>query len=176
MYASQGVKFKITVIGIVFDHVIDHDDQKPIVSDLCPGAFVTKQMKQLQNLRYVLESNTVRVTLKKGKYECTYLDGSRPTVTFDKKPTLAYYQELFNAPRDYTNQVAVVEDTLRRALHAASKTHPIARLSRLLQLWRAVVTTTTSTVAHTPAPIVPLWQIRFIKGVHTVICEIAGPT
>ena len=50
-----------------------------IVSELCPGAFVTKQMKQLQSLRYVLESD-VRVTLKKGKYECTYLDGSRPTV------------------------------------------------------------------------------------------------
>ena len=95
-----------------------------IVSNLCPGAFVTKQMKQLQSLRYVLESDAVQVTLRKGKYECAYLDGSRPTVTFDKEPTLAYYREMFNAPRDYTNQVAVVEDTLRRVLHTASKTHP----------------------------------------------------
>ena len=48
---------------------------------------------------------------------------ARPS-TFDKEPTLAYYRELFNAPRDYTDQVAVVEDTLRRILHTASRTHP----------------------------------------------------
>lgn len=96
-----------------------------IVMDLCPAAFVTRRMKTLQALRYVLESrDTVTVTKVPEGYLCTYKDNSRAPVVFEKEPTEEYHRALFAAPRDWGNHVAVVEDALRRMLHACKGTNP----------------------------------------------------
>lgn len=96
-----------------------------IVMELCPAAYVTRRMKTLQALRYVLESrDIVSVTQVPEGYLCTYEDGARPPVVFEKEPTAEYHRELFDAPRDWSNHVAVVEDALRRMLHACKGTNP----------------------------------------------------
>lgn len=95
-----------------------------IVMELCPAAFVTRRMKKLQALRYVLESDIVSVSKVPEGYLCTYKDDARPPVVFEKEPTVAYYEELFAAPRDWSNHVAVVEDALRRMLQACKGTNP----------------------------------------------------
>ena len=99
-----------------------------IVMELCPGAFVTRRMKKLRALRYVLESDIVSVRKVPEGYLCTYEDDVRPAVVFDKEPTAEYHKELFDAPRDWSNHVAVVEDAMHRMLHACSGTNPHRRL------------------------------------------------
>ena len=96
-----------------------------IVMELCPAAFVTREMKTLQALRYVLESRDI-VTVSKVPegYLCTYENDLRPSVVFEKEPTVEYHRELYDAPRDWSNHVAVVEDALRRMLHACKGTNP----------------------------------------------------
>ena len=96
-----------------------------IVMELCPAAFVTRRMKTLQSLRYVLESrDIVSVTQVPEGYLCTYDNGARPPVVFEKEPTVEYHCELYDAPRDWSNHVSVVEDALRRMLHACKGTNP----------------------------------------------------
>lgn len=101
-----------------------------IVMELCPAAFVTREMKTLQALRYVLESRDI-VTVSKVPegYLCTYEDDARPPVVFEKEPTVEYHRELYDAPRDWSNHVAVVEDALRRMLHACEGTNPHRRIA-----------------------------------------------
>ena len=101
-----------------------------IVMELCPAAYVTRRMKTLQALRYVLESrDIVSVTKVPEGYLCTYENDIRPPVVFEKEPTVAYHRELFDAPRDWSNHVAVVEDALRRMLHACKGTNPYHRIA-----------------------------------------------
>ena len=101
-----------------------------IVMELCPAAFVTRRMKTLQALRYVLESrDIVSVTKVPEGYLCTYKDDARPPVVFEKEPTVEYHKELYDAPRDWSNHVAVVEDALRRMLHACEGTNPHRRIA-----------------------------------------------
>ena len=101
-----------------------------IVMELCPAAFVTRRMKTLQSLRYVLESrDNVSVTNVPEGYLCTYNDDARPPVVFEKEPTVEYHHELYDAPRDWSNHVAVVEDALRRMKHACKGTNPHGQMS-----------------------------------------------
>lgn len=101
-----------------------------IVMELCPAAYVTRRMKTLQALRYVLESrDIVTVTQVPEGYLCTYEDNARAPVVFEKEPTVEYHRELFDAPRDWSNHVAVVEDALRRMLHACKGTNPHRTMS-----------------------------------------------
>ena len=60
---------------------------------------------------------------------CTYKDDARPPVVFEKEPTVEYHKELYDAPRDWSNHVAVVEDALRRMLHACEGTNPHRRIA-----------------------------------------------
>ena len=101
-----------------------------IVIELCPAAFVTRRMKELQALRYVLESrDIVTVTRVPEGFLCTYEDDVRPAVVFEREPTVEYHRELFNAPRDWSHHVAVVEDALRRILQATKGANPCRRLT-----------------------------------------------
>lgn len=101
-----------------------------IVMELCPAAYVTRRMKTLQALRYVLESrDIVTVTQVPEGYLCTYEDNARAPVVFEKEPMVEYHRELFDAPRDWSNHVAVVEDALRRMLHACNGTNPHRTMS-----------------------------------------------
>ncbi len=96
-----------------------------VVMELCPAAFMTRRMKTLQALRYVLENrDNVTVTKVHEGYLCSYKNDARPPVVFEKQPTVEYHRELFDAPRDWSNHVAVVEDALRRMLHTCRGTNP----------------------------------------------------
>lgn len=100
-----------------------------IVMELCPAAYVTRRMKKLQALRYVLESSDiVSVTRVPEGYLCVYENDVRPPVVFEKQPTVAYHRELFDAPRDWSNHVAVVEDAMHRMLHVCAGTNPHRQL------------------------------------------------
>ena len=101
----------------VLQSITDMSLKIVVVMELCPAAFVTRRMKKLQALRYVLESDIVSVSKVPEGYLCTYENDVRPAVVFDKEPTVEYHKELFDAPRDWSNHVAVVEDVMIRMVH-----------------------------------------------------------
>jgi len=88
-----------------------------IVNALCPRVFVTKQMKELDNLGIVLDEG-LDVCSIGNKFVCKW---KKKTFEFTQPPTETLYAQLAEAPLDMVNQVAVVENKLLRLKMAAAQ-------------------------------------------------------
>jgi len=89
-----------------------------IVNALCPRVFVTKQMKELDNLGFVLDKG-LQHTNEGNKFVCKW---KKKKFAFSQPPTETLYAKLAAAPLNMVNQVACVENKLLRLKMAASQT------------------------------------------------------
>ena len=104
--------------------------QESIVAEFCPAIVETKMMKTLRDMRYVLEDESnIKVTRVDGKFECVFKDGSRKKMVFDQKPSIPYYNELFDKPRDWSRHIAAVEKLRRQIVAVSYDCNPFRTLS-----------------------------------------------
>lgn len=88
-----------------------------IVNALCPRVFVTRQMKELDQLRIALDEE-LDVCSIGNKFVCKW---RKKKLEFTQPPTETLFAKLAAAPLDMVNQVAVVENKLLRLKMAAAQ-------------------------------------------------------
>ena len=96
------------------------DRKSHIVLELCPDIVPIRKYKDLANLKYVLENESV---IRKVGHEWHTRTGEKRFV-FQEKPTEEYLQRLQNSSHDLRRHFAAVNDLLQRVLAVTRNAQP----------------------------------------------------